>query len=271
LLAATLPVAALVSGCAQALREPPPVTEIAAAAGREGTLPGEVVSAVGVDLLLGRAEELFATRDLAQIQAASRVWLQAAAADGSRIEGLVGAVRALVWITDHDSDPRAREEAATEAVQAAQWCGRAAPDEPACDYWLGAALGVQARERSSTALSALPMIEAAFRRAAAAAPALDDAGPDRALALLYVRAPGWPTGPGDADQGLEHARKAAALRPDHPPNLLALAEALSATGDRDASRESCRRALDLARDRAGKGDRDAPEWIQEAEKALAAR
>jgi hypothetical protein len=181
---------------------------------------------------------------------------------------VLGAVRAQVWLTDHETDPKARQEAATEAVEAAQWCGRKTPGNPECDYWLGAALGVQARERPSTGLKALPQIEELFRRAAQAVPTLDEAGPERALALLYVRAPRWPTGPGNPDLGLSHARAAVELRPEYPPNRLALAEALSATGDRPAGRVEYRHALDLARALADRGDRDAPEWAAEAESAL---
>src|SRR5207247_2093769 len=83
---------------------------------------------------------------------------RAATADDAPIEALLGAVRADVWLTDHESDPEARGRAAAAAVEAAQWCARRRPAEPACDYWLGAALGVQARERPATGLSALPEI-----------------------------------------------------------------------------------------------------------------
>src|SRR5262249_38588973 len=83
-------------------------------------------------------------------------------------------------------------------------------------------------------LSALPEIEAAFKRAASRAPDLEGAGADRALALLYLRAPGWPAGPGDPDLGLEHAKKAVAARADLPPHQLALAEAPAATGSHPA-------------------------------------
>jgi tetratricopeptide (TPR) repeat protein len=127
---------------------------------------------------------------------------------------------------------------------------------------------VQARERRSTGLDALPQIEQAFKRAAVEAPSLEEGGPDRALALLYLRAPGWPTGPGDPDLGLMHARKAVQLSPAYPPNQLALAEALKATGDAEESASTYQRALDLARSRAAARDPDASEWIEEAEKAL---
>lgn len=257
------------AGCVSALKEPRPLPEIAGAtpAPEGGSTP------IDVEALIAQAGALFEKRGtdaagVENVRAAARTWLRAAAAPGAGIESLVAAARAEVWLTDHETDPGRREAAARAAVEAAQWCGRTAPSGPACDYWLGAALGVQARERPATGLSALPRIEAAFRRARDARPDLDEAGPDRALALLYLRAPGWPTGPGDPDLGLEHARQAVALRPDYPPNILALGEALAAHGDSAVSRDAFRRALSLARDRAAKGDRDAPEWVEEAEKAL---
>ncbi len=247
--------------CASALHEPPPLPALGGG--------GTPASPGAVDPLLSRADLLYASRTLEGVGQAADLWLQAARADSSRIEGLVGAARAEVWLADHDPTPEARQAAATLAVQAAQWCLRTAPGSAECHYWLGAGLGVQARERRSTALDALPRIEQEFIRAAEIDPGLDEGGPDRALALLYLRAPGWPTGPGDPDRGLEHARKAVERKPDYPPNLLALAEALSATGNAGGSRESYSQALELARSRGTRGDPDADEWIREAEKALA--
>jgi len=205
---------------------------------------------------------------LREVREAALVFLEAARDDATRVEGLVGAARAHVWLVDHETESIGRREAATSAVHAAQWCERIEPEDPACAYWLGAALGVQARERRSTGIDALPLIVAAFKKAAVKAPSLEEGGPDRALALLYVRAPGWPTGPGDPDLGLEHARKAVELRPDYPPNQLALAEALMATGDEEGGRTTYQRALELARGRAADGDPEATEWIHEAEQAL---
>jgi hypothetical protein len=233
-------------------------------------LAGEAAprSAAEVDGLLARAETLFARRGAPEVREASRTWLSAAASDASRTEGLVGAARAGVWLADHETDSGDREDAATRAVDAAHLCLRAAPGSAACAYWLAAALGVQARERPSTGLSALPRIVEEFTRAAQADPSYDEAGPDRALALVYVRAPGWPTGPGDPDKGLQHARKAVALRGDYPPNRMALAEALRATDDVDASRAAWEEARATARVLAGGGDPDAPEWIRDCDAAI---
>ena len=248
------------TGCAHALKEPPPLAEVLG--GARGHGPGDV------DGLIAKGDALFAERTLPPARAALEDYTAAAAADPERREGLVKSIATWVWLTDHEPESVARVEAAARAVQAGQWCGSRWPEDAACDYWLGAALGVQARERPSTGLSALPEIEGAFKKAAARAPLMEGAGPDRALALLFLRAPGWPTGPGDPDLGLQHARRAVELAPDRPDNQLTLGEALAAKGDADGSRSAYRRALTLAQGIHGAGEAEAREWIEAATKAL---
>jgi hypothetical protein len=247
---------ALAAACAPALVEPPSLVELA---GLQVAPPREEV-----DDLLKTAHRQFATRELEAVREAARIYLEAAAADPARLEAETGAVNALVWLADHEPKGAVRETVATQAVHAAQWCGRHHPDEPACDYWLGAGLGVQARERSTTGLSAMSEIEAAFQRAAEGAPEMDHGGPFRALALFYLRAPGWPRGPGDEELGLLKAERAVEISPAHPPNQFTLAEALKANGRRNESQEAYRSGLELAREAAAAGNPDASEWIDEA-------
>ena len=67
-----------------------------------------------------------------------------------------------------------------------------------------------------TADNGLKTMVPALRRAIEKDPEYDDAGPDRVMALVLVRAPGWPVGPGDPEAALEHAKKAVSLRPEYP-------------------------------------------------------
>jgi hypothetical protein len=261
-----LAAAVAVPGCAAALKQAPPLADLAG-----GGPPPDRSS---VPDLLRQADADFAVRTLESVRRAAALYLRVASAEtgapapGARPAGLLRAAEAQVWLSDHETEPAARESAATLAVQVAQWCPEIASDLPECDFWLGAALGVQARERPATGLSALSKIEAAFKRAAEGKPEMEEAGPDRALAFLYLRAPRWPRGPGDPDLGLEHAKKAVALRPDYPPNRLALAEALAAAGDAAGSLAAGRAALGLAEARAAAGDPDANEWVSQARKSI---
>jgi tetratricopeptide (TPR) repeat protein len=181
---------------------------------------------------------------------------------------LAAEVHLLVRRLEQEPTAEARERLAARAVEAGQRCDRAAPATPTCDYALAVALGVQARERPSTGLAALPAMVQRLERAAAADARLDRAGPNRVLALLRLRAPGWPVGPGDPEAGLEQARRAVGLFPEHAPNQLALAEALEAAGDLEASRAAAARALALAQAAGAAGDPDAAGWVGEAHRRL---
>ncbi len=259
-----LAAALLVSGCAPALRELPPLT------GRDvasGTVTAPRATAPQVDALVAGGWSRFARRpDRDEVRAAQRAFLEAAQADETRVEGLLGLARASSWLIEHEPDALERERLVGVAIEAAQWCERRAPGSAACDYALAQALGQQARERPSTSRDGLARMVEALERAAAAEPALDQGGPRRVLALVRLRAPGWPLGPGDAAAGLASAEKAVALAPDHPPNQLALAEALARNGRSGEAAAAYARARALARERESAGDPDAPEWIVEAER-----
>jgi hypothetical protein len=249
---------ALALGCAPALREPPPLRPPSAAPG------------AGADELLARADAAWARRAApAEGRAAQELYLQAASVDESRVEGLLGAMRASTWLIEREKGAAERGRLAVEAVQLGQLCQRRAPGRAACDYRLAIALGQQARERTSTARDALDRMVKLLRGASAADPALDRAGPHRVLALVLLRAPGWPIGPGDPEAALPEARAAAGLFPEAADNQLALGEALVANGHREEGRAALARAADLAGRDAAAGDPDAPRLREEALTALA--
>jgi hypothetical protein len=263
LIARTLAAAGLIlllPGCRSALREPPGLEALA-----KGPPSASAEEADEWSLL---AESRFAERTPEAVEAAADLWTRVAAGQPIRVEPLINAVRARIWLADHGETAASRRDHSLTAVQTAQWCNTRAPADPGCDYWLGAALGIQARERRSTALDALPRIIELFQAAADAEPTLENGGPDRALAQTYVQAPGWPTGPGDPDLGLEHALRAVEIAPTFPPNHLALGDALTATDDPEGGRKYYEKALVLASERAEDGDPDAPDWVEAAKRSL---
>jgi hypothetical protein len=182
------------------------------------------------------------------------------------VEQLAAAVAADARRSDLETDSKIRDQLAADAIQKAQACLEGAPQAAACLYYDGIALGLKARAHPLQANEALKSMLEALNDAEAADPQFDQAGPARVKALVLIKAPGWPLGPGDPEAGLAAARRAAELRPDYPPNVLALAEALAKTGDTQGALDTYRRARD--RIQALPPSRDRDDWQHEADQAL---
>ena len=190
-------------------------------------------------------------------------------AEPSSVAALAAAIDADAKRSDHEPDSKIREALAADAARDADACLAREPQAAACLYGRALALGLEARAHPTRAGAFLSSMLAALAQAESADPGYDEAGPARVRALVLIRAPGWPLGPGDPEAGLAAARRAVTLRPDYPPNLLALAEASAKTGDARAARDSYARAHDAALTLPAATDRDA--WLLEADQGLKRR
>jgi hypothetical protein len=179
---------------------------------------------------------------------------------------LAAAIEIAATRSDNETDPKLRTELATQAVNDAEECLARNPQAAACLYGRAVALGLSARAHPTHAGEILSSMLENLARAESADSNYDEAGPARVRALVLIRAPGWPLGPGDAEAGLVAARRAVALRPLYPPNLLALAEALSKNGDSGGARDNYARARDAARALPDTAARD--QWLREADQGL---
>lgn len=168
--------------------------------------------------------------------------------------------------SDSERGLEIRDQLASDATAAAQTCLARFPQAAACLYGQALALGLQARVHPARASEYLKRMLDALSSAEAANATYDEAGPARVRAMVLVRAPGWPVGPGDPDAGVAAGRRAVALRPNYPPNLLALAEALAKAGDAAAATETYSRARTEAQAQPPGPDRD--EWLRQADVAL---
>jgi hypothetical protein len=182
------------------------------------------------------------------------------------VQELAAAVALDSTRSEVQSDTKKREELAADATRNADACLRQAPQAAPCLYYHGIALGLEARAHPIHASDLLKRMLDALASAEAVDPQYDEAGPARVRARVLVRAPGWPLGPGDTEAGLAAARRAVALQPAYPPNLLALAEALAKNGDTDGARENYERARTLAQAQPPSAERD--DWLHEADEAL---
>jgi len=259
--AACLTVALIGFGCTSALKEPPPVSTLAT--GR--TAPGVTREPIGA-LLQRASREMDRAPNPEAVAEAQRLYLEVAGREGAPVEAFLGAARATAWLVEHTDDGQRREELATEGVQIGQWCRRLYPTDPECTYRLALAVGQQARERPATATNGLDVMVELLTEVINQAPNLDFAGGHRVLALVYLRAPGWPTGPGDPELGLEQARAAVEAFPSYPPNQLALGEALRENGRVDEAIEALETGVRLAR---ASTEPEAAEWTRQGGEALA--
>jgi hypothetical protein len=185
------------------------------------------------------------------------------------IEERAAAIKAAAQRSDHESDSKVRADLATEASSNADACLALASGAAACQYGKAVATGLEARVHPARAVGLLGSMLQNLGNAEATDPNYDKAGPARVRALVLIRAPGWPLGPGDTDAGLTAARRAVALQPDYPPNVLALAEALSKTGDENGARENYAHARDLAQSLPAGPERD--DWLHDAAEGLRQR
>ena len=188
-------------------------------------------------------------------------------AQPTSVGALAAAIDADSKRSDHETDSKARADIAAEASRDADSCVALQPQAVACLYGRGVAFGLQARAHPTRAGEFLNNMLDALTHADAADPNYDEAGPSRVRALVLLRAPGWPLGPGDTDAALVAARRAVALKPEYPANLLALAEALAKTGDGSGARDAYSRARDAAIAMPASEDRD--EWLRESDQGLA--
>lgn len=246
----------LCAACARALHEPRPIEAIA-----------PVPQASAEQLLAGAAEAWQRRGEPDQARKAEDLYLMSARA-GAGAEAFAGAIRAKAFRIGREKDGGERTRLAESAVQAGQLCEERAPADAACDYWLAAALGLQARERTATAKDGLARMNDLLRRAARNDPALDHGGPHRLLAIVLLRAPSWPLGPGDPQAALPEAQAAARIDPAYPPNQLALGEALKKNGQEEEAKAAWSLALRLATGPQAGGDPDAPGWADDARAAL---
>ena len=247
------------TACASALHEPAPIVSFAPGHGNGRT----------ADELVRDATAAWARRGQPhQAEAAQGLYLDAAEADPHRVDGLLGAMRALSFRIEHEPGV-SRGTLAGEEVELGQWCLRRAPTAPECAYRLAIALGQQARERPSTGQDALGKMVDLLPRAIGAAPRLDAGGPHRVLALVLLRAPSWPVGPGDPEAALVQARAAAALFPNSAENQLVLGEALKANDKAAEARAAYNKAFALATTARDAGDPEAPSWLEQAKAGLA--
>jgi hypothetical protein len=171
-------------------------------------------------------------------------------------------------------DPAGRRQLLAAAAANARQCLALAAGDGACHYAQAQVLGLTARERPLQADSLLKEMLASLAKAEALDPGLDHAGPARLSAVVLLRAPPWPLGPGDADAAVTAAQRAVQRDAAYPPNLITLGQAQARADGGPAARATFAKARlaiqawTSTADTAAQVAADRAHWEQQVEQAL---
>lgn len=148
-------------------------------------------------------------------------------ANPARFDALLLATRCGLWLANH----AAANDLIDDLLLLTNTMAEIAPERVEGPYHRGAVLGLLAQAQPLKGVSAMEGIVKDARRAIELDPTYDGAGPHRLLGALHLRAPGPPTGVGSVRRALFYLKKACEIAPEHPGNLLFLAEAHLANED----------------------------------------
>ncbi len=138
--------------------------------------------------------------------------------------------RACFDLADAATNKATRASLAEQGIGAAQEAIARETNSAPAHYYLGMNLGELATTRGLSALRLVSRMEREFVRARELDEALDWAGPDRNLGLLYRDAPSIGS-VGSRSKARVHLKRAVELAPQYPENRLNLAEAYLKWGE----------------------------------------
>ena len=167
---------------------------------------------------------------------------------------LLAAVKSDADRIEQSPDPAQRTQLLAAATQSAQQCLALSADNANCQYAQAQVLGLTAREHPLEAAALLKQMLTWLAKAQGLDPALDHAGPARLTAVVLLRAPPWPLGPGDVDGAVVAARRAVQRDSAYPPNLITLAQAEGKSAGAAQARATFGRAQSAVQAWAGAAD-----------------
>jgi hypothetical protein len=188
---------------------------------------------------------------------------------------LLAAVQSDADRIEQAPDPAQRAQLLAAATQSAQQCLALSADNASCQYAQAQVLGLMAREHPLEAAALLKQMLTYLAKAEGLDPALDHAGAARLTAVVLLRAPPWPLGPGDVDGAVMAAQRAVQRDSTYPPNLITLAQAEAKSGGAAQARATFGRAQSAVQAWPGAADQapaavatDRAQWRRTIEQGL---
>jgi hypothetical protein len=170
---------------------------------------------------------------------------------------LLAAVQSDAERIDQTQDSAQRAQLLAAATLSAQQCLALSADHASCQYAQAQVLGLAAREHPLQAAALLKQMLAYLTKAESLDPTLDHAGPARLTAVVLLRAPPWPLGPGDVDGAVVAAQRAVQRDSTYPPNLITLAQAQARGASAPQARATFAQAQLAVQAWAGTGSQEA--------------
>jgi len=183
------------------------------------------------DVLATRADSLFSveprtpSRAEHAFQAMREAARAAAPQNPQRYRYLTDAAQYAVWAANHTDDAALQSNLAEQAITLCNTAIQADSSRVEGYYYRAAAIGLFIQENKLKGRSGMSDIRADAQRAIELDPTFSHGGPYRVLGTLYLRAPGPPTGIGSVRRALLNLKRAHEVAPNHPANILRLAEA----------------------------------------------
>jgi tetratricopeptide (TPR) repeat protein len=174
-------------------------------------------------VLDGRGSFLADTRTLSGVETSHERYKQALRIRADRYEILWEAARTAVWLGNFG--PAEKQDAyVRDGIRYANTALKIKPDGEEALFYDGALAGKLAELDMEYGMSGLEIIQKRMHQLIDMGSTYIYGGPDRVLAIVLMRAPGSPIGPGDWDLAEQHMKRALEIDPNWPENQLYMAE-----------------------------------------------
>ncbi len=172
---------------------------------------------------------------------------------------------ACFLVSEKEDDPTRKLAWITKGEDAAKAAKRERPNRVEGYYYLALLKGRRIEQGGLGGIIRVRDVEKLGLKAAEIDPTFEEGGPYRLLAMLYAKAPPWPTSVGDVDLALEYAEKAIEIA-DYPLNHLFMAEALIEAEEFSKAQEELHKVL--AAPKVGRWAREGEQWRPHARQLL---
>ena len=174
-------------------------------------------------VLDGRGAFLKERRDIPSVERSHAAYKQALSIRADDYVVLWEAARTAVWLSNYGPEDK-QEDYARDGITWANTAVKIKPDGEEGLFYDGALAGKIAELDMAYGIDGLETIQKRMRQLIEMKSTYIYGGPDRVLAIVLMRSPGSPIGPGDWDEAEKHMTRALEIDPNWPENQLYMAE-----------------------------------------------